>query len=241
MNKATDEIKKKALNVKGSMFTATVLQLQTTDLNAIATQLTELTVQAPQFFQQAPTVIDVSAVDTELASLNFEQLLHLLKTAGLLPVGMVGADPTHAILANQAGLPCMPESKHYKPAAKTSTPPQPSTPIKAASTMVIENPIRSGQRIYAKDSDLVILGSVSHGAEILADGHIHIYGALHGRALAGANGNTAARIFCQRLNAELVAIAGLYQLSESFSDKQNTGAVYISYQQDTLLISPLTI
>jgi septum site-determining protein MinC len=235
MNTTTVDVERKALNIKGSMFTATVLQLQTTDLVAIDKQLTTLTIQAPQFFQQAPTVIDVSAIQAELASLDFHALVYQLKTAGLLPVGLVGADATHAAKAIEAGLPTMPQSKHYKPAAPAPEP----IPAKAPNTMVIDIPVRSGQRIYAKGTDLIIIGSVSHGAEVLADGHIHIYGALHGRALAGAGGDTQARIFCQRLNAELVAIAGLYQLSEAFVDKQ-LGAVCISYQQDQLVIAPLT-
>lgn len=220
--------------MKGSMFTATVLQLQTTDLGAIARQLTDLTIQAPQFFQQVPTVIDVSAIQAELGSFDFHALIHQLKAAGLSPVGLVGADSSQAALANQAGLPSMPQSKHYKPAANAPEP----MPVKAPSTMVVDVPVRSGQRIYAKGTDLIVIGSVSHGAEVLADGNIHIYGALHGRALAGAGGDTQTRIFCGRLNAELVAIAGLYQLSESYVDKQ-LGPVCISYQEDKLVIAPL--
>lgn len=233
MNTTIQDIEKKALNIKGSMFTATVLQLQTTELAAIARQLAALTEQAPQFFQQAPTVIDVSAILTDLDSVDFGALIHQLKAAGLLPVGLVGADAKQAANAIQAGLPAMPQSKHYKPAAPAPEP----APVKTAHTMVIDTPIRSGQRIYAKGTDLIVIGSVSHGAEVLADGHIHIYGALHGRALAGAGGNTEARIFCQRLNAELVAIAGLYQLSDAFAHTQ-AGPVYISYQQDQLIITP---
>lgn len=236
MNTIVADATKKALNIKGSMFTATVLQLLTTDLDAISKQLTLLTVQAPQFFQQVPTVIDVSAIQHELDILNVEGLLERLKLAGLLPVGMVGANPNQARLFNRVGLPAMPQSKHYKPAVATTEAPPP----KAPTTMIIDTPVRSGQRIYAKGTDLIVIGSISHGAEVLADGHIHIYGALHGRALAGAGGDTKSTIFCQKLNAELVAIAGLYQLSESFADKREMGPVYIRYQEDKLHIFPVT-
>lgn len=233
MNTTVTDMSKKALNIKGSMFTATVLQLLTIELDAISKQLTALTIQAPQFFQQVPTVIDVSAIQHELEILNVEGLLERLKLAGLLPVGMVGANPNQARLFNRFGLPAMPQSKHYKPAAPVAEAPPP----KAPSTMVIDTPVRSGQRIYAKGTDLIVIGSVSHGAEVLADGNIHIYGALHGRALAGAGGNVASYIFCQKLNAELVAIAGLYQLSESFGDKRELGPVCIRYQEDKLHIA----
>ncbi len=236
MHSTTQDVAEKALQIKGSMFTATVLQLQTTDLNAITRHLNELAVQAPQFFQQAPSVLDVSAIQHILDGFDFAQLLQQLKSAGLLPVGMVGASPSQAALAHQAGLPSMPQSKHYK----STTPAPEPLPVKAPQTMVIDGAVRSGQRIYAKGTDLIVLGTVSHGAEVLADGHIHIYGALHGRALAGASGDTQTRIFCHRLDAELVAIAGLYQLSEGLGEQQHTGPVCVSYQQNALIVTPLT-
>lgn len=234
----TVSMEQKALRIKGSMFTATVLQLQSTDLGAIAQQLTQMTIQAPQFFQQAPTVIDVAEVVNDIGALDFEGLLAQLRIAGLLPVGMVGATPEISAKALKAGLATMPLSKNYKPTAKpteTEAPP----PAKVVKSLLIDVPVRSGQRIYAKESDLVVIGAVSHGAEVIADGHIHIYGALHGRALAGASGNTEAQIFCQRLNAELVAIAGVYRLSESFEATAQKGPVRIMYQTDTLCIRPL--
>ena len=107
---------------------------------------------------------------------------------------------------------------------------------------MITQPVRSGQQIYAKNSDLIVIASVSPGAELLADGNIHIYGRLKGRALAGVTGNQHAHIFCQNLEAELVAIAGHYWLSEDLQDLQqtlNNGSVHISLEQERLQMKQL--
>ena len=107
-------------------------------------------------------------------------------------------------------------------------------------TKVIKQPVRSGQQIYAKNSDLVILSSVSQGAEIIADGHIHVYGALRGRALAGVSGDSSTYIFCQHFDAELIAIAGLYMVSEDLQKYKQKQGVKIYLHDNRLIIDPLT-
>ena len=104
---------------------------------------------------------------------------------------------------------------------------------------VISQPVRSGQQIYAKDSDLIVLAPVSHGAELIADGHIHVYGSLRGRALAGVNGNNQARIFCHQLEAELIAIAGHFWISEDMQNNTLTQNVQIYIENDRLQVSAL--
>jgi septum site-determining protein MinC len=104
---------------------------------------------------------------------------------------------------------------------------------------MIYQPVRSGQQIYAKNADLIILSSVSHGAEIIADGSIHVYGALHGRAIAGAQGDQAARIFCKKLDAELISIAGIYLLSDDFKKHQKEIPLQIYLENEKLLIAEL--
>jgi septum site-determining protein MinC len=104
---------------------------------------------------------------------------------------------------------------------------------------VINSTVRSGQQVYAKDRDLIILGAVSHGAEVIADGNIHIYGALRGRAIAGAKGNTDAAIFCQRLEAELVSIDGNYWISDSLQGELWSKSAAINYKNNSLEITAL--
>ncbi len=106
--------------------------------------------------------------------------------------------------------------------------------------MLIKEPVRSGKRIYARNGDLIVLAPVSPGAELLADGHIHIYNTLRGRALAGLNGDTSARIFCQCLQAELVSIAGLYRLAEDIEKSVLTKSVQIFLEADRLRIDVMS-
>lgn len=107
------------------------------------------------------------------------------------------------------------------------------------SSMVIDQPVRSGQQIYAQGCDLIILTSVSPGAELLADGHIHVYGALRGRALAGVTGDQQARIFCQTLEAELVSIAGNYWVNEDLKEHALKHSAHIYLDEGHLKISSL--
>ena len=111
---------------------------------------------------------------------------------------------------------------------------QEKTPTFTASTTVVMRPVRSGQRIYAQGGDLVVLGQVSSGAEVMADGHIHVYAALRGRALAGLKGNHEARIFCQDLRAELISVAGHYRISENIDTRLSGHPVQV-YLEDKIL------
>ena len=104
---------------------------------------------------------------------------------------------------------------------------------------MITQPVRSGQQVYAPGGDLIVLAPVSAGSELLADGHIHVYGPLRGRALAGVRGDTNARIFCQSLEAELVSVAGQYKVAEDLRRQQWKEAVQISLEGDSLKIEAL--
>ena len=108
-----------------------------------------------------------------------------------------------------------------------------------SATKMVDQPVRSGQRIYAAGGDLIVMAQVSPGAEIMADGHIHVYGSLKGRALAGVQGNLAARIFCSDLQAQLVAIGGHYRTSEDTDDTMRGKLVQVYLQDDALIIDPL--
>jgi septum site-determining protein MinC len=122
---------------------------------------------------------------------------------------------------------------------RSSTKASPSVDQAPSRSKVIVNPIRSGQQVYAKGGDLIVLAAVSAGAEILADGHIHVYGTLRGRALAGVQGDTSARIFCNGLQAELISIAGHYKLQDNIDTPSHTLPVQVYLENDLLSITLL--
>ncbi|MFM5075755.1 septum site-determining protein MinC, partial [Aeromonas hydrophila] len=181
--------------------------------------------QAPQFFNCAPLVLNVERL-SEIP--DFEQLRELVESEDFVLVGITGArDEAMKTAAKAAGLAVMVSGKSRKadpePVVPAPAPPpepvalpqvaSPQAPLEASKVHV--GPVRSGQQIYAAGTSLVVLGSVSPGAEVIADDSIHIYGALRGRAIAGAKGNPLARIYCQQLQAELLSIAGTFQLSDA--------------------------
>ena len=188
-----------AVLLKGSLFTLPVLQLLTFNIDDITYQLRQLAKQSPNFFQHTPVIIDLNAIKTSIA---FEPLITTIREQNMIPVGVRGGDERQLHAAQQVGLAVLPPEKSE----------QRSPVNQQTKTRLMTQPVRSGQQIVAKGGDLIILGSVSHGAELLADGHIHVHGTLRGRALAGINGDGNARIFCNQLEAELVSIAGFYRL-----------------------------
>lgn len=229
-----------AFLLKGGPVTLTSLHLQTTDLNEIATQLAATIAQSPNFFANAPVVIELNQLSSQ-QNLQLETLNQLLRQHGLIPVGIRCSDESVKAAAMLAGLAVFPAEQ---PAIKRSNSDKNELPAQNTAkayqpTKTITQPIRSGQQIYAKDSDLLILSSVSPGAEILADGNIYIFGALRGRALAGINGNLEARIFCHSLEAELISIAGHYQISENIKKPSTQGTIHIYLENAHLCIGTL--
>ncbi|MPS54728.1 septum site-determining protein MinC [Alcaligenaceae bacterium SAGV3] len=136
-----------------------------------------------------------------------------------------------------------PTSRHEAtPAATETVAEQPPAAPHAVPTMIIDKPLRSGQRIYARHADLIVMGVVSHGAEVIADGNIHVYGPLRGKAMAGARGDTKARIYTTRLEAELVAVAGVYRtLATALSPDIQDKPALIRLEGEKLLVEPLPI
>lgn len=229
--------KTNTFELKGSLFTLTVLKMKSVDLPTIQQELADTIAKAPKFFENAPVVIDLHPLAQINPECDFTKLSNILKENHLIPIGVRnGSEALHAA-AIQAGLALLPniktqettsfneqaaETKVEKPAAKPQANADIQASIPATPTKVITQPVRSGKQIYVKGGDLLILSSVSHGAEVLADGNIHVYGALRGRALAGVRGDTNARIFCQDLDAELISIAGHYKTSDEIQSPENT-------------------
>lgn len=237
--------------LKGGMFTLTSIQLVTPDLTHLGPQLQEKIMQAPKFFCNAPVVIDLQKVGQEGIKLDFKFLKEVLREQKLFPVAVKGGTLQQQTAAVVAGLALLPESRHETEPQKTdgfleetvessTTAPETTDHLSRTPTRLITHPIRSGQQIYAQGGDLIIMAPVSPGAELLADGHIHVYGPLRGRALAGITGDKNAAIYCQSLEAELVSIAGQYRICEDLKTsplwKQ---AAFVNLQQDRLQINEL--
>lgn len=244
MNTTTDN-SNKAFQLKGSLFTLTVLHLLNTDMHSFAEQLAQLIKQTPKFFYRMPIVFDLQKLAANNDAINWPALIQCLRENNIIPVGIRGGTPEQQDAAVNAGLAILPMTKtegaEIKPEMSKAKPAAPKTTvINYQGSKLITQPVRSGQQIYAKNADLIVLAPVSRGAELIADGHIHIYGALRGRALAGVNGNQDARIFCQNLDAELVSIAGHYWVSEDLQTLKQKDNVSIFLESDRLHINTIT-
>ncbi len=217
-----------AVDLKGSVFTLPVLQIHSTSIEAIEVELTERLSAALTFFQHAPVVIDLEKLAGE--ALDFSALLKLFARQDLVSVGVKNGTAQQNALAVSAGLAVLKggslqdilsrnaspvKSKPESVQEKTEIVAEKKVEAKAApKTKVVTQPVRSGQQIYARGGDLIVLAAVNPGAEIVADGNIHVYAPMKGRALAGVMGDTNARIFCQSMQAELIAVAGNFRVFE---------------------------
>jgi septum site-determining protein MinC len=229
--------------IKSANLPLVALLLKSTDLAALQRELTLRFGDIPDFFDQDALVIDLSPLqvspDDSAAELDFPNLLTLLRGYRLNPMAVKGGSSGQMAAALSAGLMPAPDAHliggKTKKAPKSTpgeatadseaapaTPASPSTktPATAAtpgqlSALIIDKPLRSGQQVYARGRDLVVLAMVNAGAEVIADGHIHVYAPLRGKAIAGARGNTDARIFALAMEAELLSIAGVYRTSEN--------------------------
>ncbi|UAW97467.1 septum site-determining protein MinC [Halopseudomonas nanhaiensis] len=234
-------------HLKGGMLTMTLIELVRQEPERFARQLAEKVEQAPNFFQDTPVVISLDKLGGQLDGPTLAHLLRICRESGLQPVALRGAEHFRP-LAQESGLVLMPPGRgrekaveiepEPRPAARREAEPQQSA-TESLPGRIITQPVRSGQQVYARGGDLVVLAPVSAGSELLADGNIHVYGPLRGRALAGVRGNTEARIFCQSLEAELVSIAGHYKVAEDLRRQQWKTAVQIGLDGDTLKIVPL--
>ncbi|MTD25703.1 septum site-determining protein MinC [Erwinia sorbitola] len=199
------------IELKGSSFTLSVVHLHHTDPAIVRKAIEEKISQAPAFLKNAPVVINVSSLTSEV---HWRQMQQAIVATGLHIVGISGCkDGQLKRMISRSGLPILNEGKEQKPGPEITAP---AIPIEqpATKTRLINTPVRSGQQIYAKNCDLIVTSSVSAGAELIADGNIHIYGMMRGRALAGASGEKSCQIFCTSLSAELVSIAGNYWIMD---------------------------
>ncbi|WP_074013667.1 septum site-determining protein MinC [Candidatus Sodalis sp. SoCistrobi] len=221
------------IELKGSNFTLSVIHVHDAQPEEIRRAIEEKVEQAPGFLKNAPVVINVAGLGRDTP---WESVSQAVLATGLHVVGVSGCSDSKLKQAVvRSGLPLLTEGK----APKRSVAQVPAPTPAAVKTRLINTPVRSGQQIYARNSDLIVTSSVSAGAELIADGNIHIYGMMRGRALAGASGDGECQIFCTHLSPELVSIAGQYWLSDQIPAAFAGKAARLCLQDGTLTIHPL--
>ena len=252
--------------VRGRFFTAVVLQLARGPDAAFFAAIDKMLAQTPHFFANAPFVLDLDRLAEVGPAFDFISLTRELRNRKITLIGVQNGTIAQNRAALHAGLitlpsgtDVLPESRkrdgapkekaedtakasevRKKSADKASLAAETSGSDSAgAPALLVTEPVRSGQRIFADRGDLVVVASVSAGAELIARGNIHVYGPLRGRALAGVNGDSAARIFCQSLEAELIAIAGLYQISDAIEPSLRRRRVQAFLDGGAMRVEPL--
>jgi len=244
----SDTEQNSVVDLEGMVSTITVLRIRSADLPAITAAVRAKVETMPGFFQDAPVAFDLSDVDgrddddpaSSPCALSLSDLVRAARELGLSPVGLRSARGAREAEGRELGLGALrgsprtrreeeievepveatPEDAHDR---RTGSDRRRATPSHLTATLTLRQPLRGGQVVYAERADAIVLAPVNSGAELIADGNIHVYGALRGRALAGAHGDEQARIFCQSLEADLVSIAGTYlradELPEQFAGK----------------------
>ena len=240
----------RAIEFKGRMMLVSILRLHTTEAAELDAALGARMAEAPELMRDMPVVVDLEA----LGPVAFPDLLvaiehvrrHGFKLIGIHQ-GEVASDP----LAEASGLPLLvlsgkaaaeaPAPRAKQAEAAPPEPRQAAAPVPAVHTptRVVTQPVRSGQQVYARGGDLIVTGAVSAGAEVLADGHIHVYGTLRGRALAGVRGLVSAHIYCRRLDAELVSIGGHYRIAEDILDRERGENRLVTLSGETIDITEI--
>jgi septum site-determining protein MinC len=225
--------KTQAFRLKGRLYTFTVLQVLHIEQDLFKAQCIETVSKAPKLFDKAPVVFDLSSVHH--LKFDLQGLCQIARDHGMIPVAVQGGNPMQDTLAQCQGLAVLNASTSQdrpiiERAAEMPAP-------ESTKSKLITHPVRSGQQVVAKGADLIVTSAVSHGAELLSDGNIHVYGALRGRALAGISGDLEARIYCQSLDAELVSIAGFYRLSDAIEPINGPCQIYLVNEH--IVIEPI--
>jgi septum site-determining protein MinC len=213
-------------DIKSADLPLVAFQLKTANLDAVAQGLHAQLQESPGFFDGDPVLIDLDGLPADAGAIDFAALTQLLSQHGLQAVAVKTRQSDWQQAARAVGLVQADDARvrRQAPAATVQmapvAPPTPPAPAVLATpalsdALVLDKPLRSGQQLYAKGRDLIVLAMVNPGAEVIADGHIHIYAPLRGKAIAGARGFTGARIFAQSMDPELISIAGVYRTSEN--------------------------
>lgn len=239
------------------------LRIRTLDVERLVQEMRERVTRAPKLFGRAAVILDFGGLSQVPDVATAQALVDGLRSAGVLPVALAYGTSAVDLLSQQLGLPLLakfraqyeraeaepaspPPAAEPRRAPRAEPKPAPAAPVAKVADAAAPQPgrmqlgnVRSGQQLYAENCDLTVMATVGAGAEVIADGSIHIYGTLRGRALAGAQGNTAARIFCRDFHAELVAIAGHYKVLDDVPDTLRGKAVQVWLEQDQIKIAAL--
>ena len=243
-----------SFDLKSASLPVVAVVLKTTDAAQFAVDLAERVADAPGFFDFDPVLIDLAPVREAEEPIDFAAIAEQLRQQRTLPVAVRGGSPAQMDAARAAGLAAAPDAPH----ARAEAPAAPvqevvrevirevevevvrEVPMPGPGTVVVDKPLRSGQQVYARGADLVVMAVVSFGAEVIADGNIHVYAPLRGRAIAGARGNTEARIFSTCLEPQLVSIAGIYRTTETELPADVRGKpAQVRLDGEKLIIEPL--
>ena len=249
-----------ALEFKSTSLTVPALLLASNDLSVIEAGLREKMAPNAAFFRDSPLLIDLHRVNGLELDIDVRQLVGVLRRLKLLPISLRGGTEAQNKIALSMGLALnVPSaSSNKRTSASSASAAEPVAPAAPAvveapaeipapiakdgpaktENMLITQPVRSGQRVYSR-GDLTVTATVSAGAEIMAEGNIHVYGSLRGRALAGVQGDVTARIFCMDLQAELLSIAGIYQLRDDISKEVQHKAAQVSLDDEMIVIKQL--
>ena len=235
MNNPAAAAQESAFEIRFGQVGLAQMRIRSTDAAAVQAQLTARVAAAPALFERAALCLDLSPLDHDVSAAELRALLDSIRRTGLLPVGLAHGTAAVDALARELDLPVLTQFRAQqsygaavaavKGASQQATPaptpapapaPAPATEeIVAIPALMHHRPVRSGQRIYARHRDLVVTSAVGAGAEVMADGCVHVYGTLRGRAMAGVRGEVSARVFCHDFHAELVSVAGVFRVFET--------------------------
>jgi septum site-determining protein MinC len=222
MKNAITEAHDVALEIRFGQVGLAQVRLRTTDPGAILDDLTGRIASAPQFFERAAVCLDLSALEQEPHVAELRAVMDAIRRAGMLPVGLAHGTASIEALARSLELPVLTQFRAQGKPAAVAVESQPAkkpaateAPEFGTAALMHHQPVRSGQRVYARHRDLVVTAAVGAGAEVMADGCVHVYGTLRGRAMAGTRGEVSARVFCQEFRAELISIAGVFRVFET--------------------------
>lgn len=244
-----------SFDLKSASLPVVAVVLKTTDAAVFAVDLAERVADAPGFFDNDPVLIDLAPVREATDPIDFAAITAQLRSHSTLPVAVRGGSPAQMEAARAAGLAAAPDAPPARAEAPAQAAPEVrevirevvhevevvrEVPVAGPATVVVDKPLRSGQQVYARGADLVVMAVVSFGAEVIADGNIHVYAPLRGRAIAGARGNTEARIFSTCLEPQLVSIAGIYRTTETeLPDDVRGKPAQVRLDGEKLIIEPL--
>jgi len=215
MNKPADAPREHAVEIRFGQVGLVQVRLHTIDPGAILDELTGRTATAPHFFERTAVCLDLSALAKPPSIEDVRAVIEVVRRAGMLSVGLAQGGAAVDTLAHELDMPVFTHIRApNKPVPVVQAAPAPA-PEPALPALMQHQPVRSGQRVYARDRDLIVTATVAAGAEVMADGCVHVYGPLRGRVMAGVHGDTEARVFCQSFNAELVSIAGVFRVFET--------------------------